>query len=431
MKKLTCLLGLSVLLFAPVAPAQVGSEEIDALRAQIDALTRRLDELERQNRELTQAQQASQTAAPAAVDAEIEQKVDAAVAEQIDERMAGLSWAERLRWEGDFRYRYENIAEDGKADRNRSRIRARTHLEADVTPTVKVGIGLATGGDDPVSANVTLGGGGSRKDIDLDLAYFDWTGLKDTHITGGKVKNFLVRPAKTGLLWDSDWRPEGIGARWDNGAFFAQGLGTWLEGDSNRGGTQFSWVLQGGMNLQLGETGKLRLGGGYSQFDIAGRTPLFGDPEDFYGNSFVQDPATGDLVFKYDYRQIELFAEYGFKLGGKSIALFADYTQNQDADDNDTGYLIGAKFGSAKKKGQWDIGYFYEKIEADATVGLLTDSDFGGGGTDAKGHVLTGTYAFHDNWNFKATYFINEIRLSSGNPRDFDRLMLDLNFSFD
>jgi hypothetical protein len=60
----------------------------------------------------------------------------------------------------------------------------------------------------------------------------------------------------------------------------------------------------------------------------------------------------------------------------------------------------------------------------------LTDSDFGGGGTDAKGHVFSGTYAFHNNWNFKATYFINEVNLTSGNPVDYERLMLDLNFRF-
>jgi len=62
-------------------------------------------------------------------------------------------------------------------------------------------------------------------------------------------------------------------------------------------------------------------------------------------------------------------------------------------------------------------------------VGLLTDSDFGGGGTNAKGWALFGTYAFHDNWNFKATYFINTVDLST-DPHDFDRLMLDLNFKY-
>ena len=164
--------------------------------------------------------------------------------------------------------------------------------------------------------------------------------------------------------------------------------------------------------------------------NIAGSTPLFGDPDDFFGNSFVQDPVTGDLVFAYNYRELQAFAEYSFDLAGRPIALFVDYVVNTDADENDTGYLFGVKYGSAKARGSWDFGYFYKKLEADAVVGLVTDSDFGGGGTDAKGHVLSGTYAFHDNWNFKATYFINDIALASGNPRDFDRLMLDLNFKY-
>jgi hypothetical protein len=289
---------------------------------------------------------------------------------------------------------------------------------------------LATGGDDPVSANVTLGGGGSRKTIDLDLAYFDWAGLANTHIIGGKFSNFLVRPQKTGLMWDGDWRPEGLGVTWESGSFFAQGLGTWLEGDS-RNGTEFAWVAQAGMNLKFGDNGKLMFGGGYSQFNIAGRTPVYGDPEDFYGNSFVRDPLTGDLVYRYAFHNIEAFAEYSFKLAGQSVSLFANYVVNTEADDNDTGYLIGAKYGSAKQRGDWDLTYFYENLEADATVGLLADSDFGGGGTDARGHVFSGTYAFDTRWNFKATYFLNEINLAEGADDDYDRLQLDLNFKFD
>jgi len=437
MKRLAVLSGLSILLISSHATAQVSEDEIGALRAQIELLTRRLDDLERQNQQMSQSLQEAQAqatppamaAVPKESPAALEEQIDQAVAEQIDERLAAVSWAERLRWKGDFRYRYENIEEQGKDGRNRSRVRARTALEADVSPTVKVGFGLATGGDDPVSANVTLGGGGSKKEIDLDLAYFDWSGLANTHVLGGKFSNYLVKPQKTALLWDGDWRPEGLGIVWNNGRFFAQGLGTWLEGDS-RNGTEFGWVAQAGMNLKLGETGKLMFGGGYSQFDIAGRTPLFGDPDDFFGNSYVMNPVTGDLEFAYNYHELQAFAEYSFELAGHPIALFADYVVNTDADDNDTGYLFGARFGSAKKRGTWDVSYFYEKLEADAVVGLVTDSDFGGGGTDAKGHVFAGTYAFHDNWNFKATYFINDIALASGNPRDFDRLMLDLNFKY-
>lgn len=437
MKKLAALIGLGVLLSSPAAPAQVSEEEIQALRAQIETLTRRLDELERQNRQpapsAVQAPATVQALPPDAADGALagttDEKIERAVAEQVDERLAGLSWAERMRWNGDFRYRYETIETEGQDDRNRSRIRARAHLEAEVTPTVQVGFGLATGGDDPVSANQTIGGGGSKKDIGLDLAYFDWSGLAGTRVVGGKFENFLVRPAKQGLLWDGDWRPEGLGLAWTNGTFFAQGLGSWLEGDS-RNGTEFAWSVQAGMDLAIGDDGKLRFGAGYNQIDSAGATPLFGDPDDFYGNSFVLDPVSGDLVFAYDYHQVQAFAEYGLTLAGRPLTLFADYVVNTDADENDTGYLFGARYGSAKARGGWDVGWFYEKLEADATFGLLTDSDFGGGGTDASGHVFSGSYAFHANWNFQLTWFLNEIDISSDNPKDFDRVMLDLNFKY-
>ena len=432
MKKLTVLLGLSILLYSTAVTAQVSEEEVQALRDQIELLTKRLDELERQSQ-----QQATQPVAATPAPAVTEETV--ARVEELDQDMgevkqqvAAMSWAERVSWKGDFRYRYENIDEEGKDGRNRSRIRARTSLVADVSDTLEVGVGLATGGDDPVSSNQTIGGGGSSKDIKIDLAYFNWSGLKNTNIIGGKYSNFLVRPAKKGLRWDGDWRPEGLGIVWDNDTFFVQGLGTWLEGDS-KNGTEFAWVLQAGMNMAFDNGSKLKFGAGYSVFDIAGGVPLFGDPEDFYGNSFVCDPGypvVGDCEFLYDYHNIEAFAEYSFKLGGKSVSLFGNYTVNTEADDDDTGYLFGARYGSAKDKGDWDVTYFYELLEADATVGLVADSDFGGGGTDAKGHVLSGTYAFHKAWNFKATYFINTINLASGDDDDYERLQLDLNFKF-
>jgi len=430
MKRLTALLGLSLLIFSATTFAQVSEDEIQLLRQQIELLTNRLDALEKQNQLMSQTIEQSNAQSVAKTEEIVDAKVDTAVTEKVDEKMAAVSWAERLRWKGDFRYRYENIDQEDKDGRNRSRIRARTHLEADLSPTLQVGIGLATGGDDPVSSNQTIGGGGSSKDIKIDLAYFDWAGLENTHIVGGKYKNFLIRPAKKGLRWDGDWRPEGLGVVWDNDFIFAQALGTWLEGDS-KNGTEFAWAVQGGFNFKTGDWGKLKIGAGYSVFNIAGRTPLFGNPDDFYGNTFrvipSPDPAGDDrLVFAYDYHNWEAFAEWKIS----NFTLFANYTNNSEVNDNDTGYLFGAKYGSAKAKGTWDLTYFYQKLEADSTVGLLSDSDFGGGGTDAKGHVLSGTYAFHKNWNFKATYFINKINLTEDLDSDYKRLMLDLNFKF-
>ena len=425
MKQLTILLGLTVILFSQTAMAQVDADELKALREQVRILTQRLDELEKANQQTNQNLAQANTATTAQVDEVIEEKVDKAVTEQVDERMAAVSWAERIRLKGDFRYRYETIKVEDVDNRSRNRIRARVHLEADVTDTVQVGFGLATGGEDPVSSNQTLGGGGSSKDIRLDLAYFDWSGLSNTHILGGKVKNFLVKPAGHGLMWDSDWRPEGFGVIWDNDLFFAHGIGTWVESDSKEGDI-FAWVAQGGLNFRLGETTRFKIGAGYAQFNVADSGSFFGDDDDFFGNSF--DPITN--TYLYDYQEVEVFAGMTTDLADRPLLVYADYVVNTAVDDNDTGYAIGVKYGKASAKGTWDIGYTYKKLEADAVLGLLTDSDFGGGGTDAKGSVFKGTWAFHKNWNAKFTYFLNEIDLASGNPRDFDRLQLDLNFKY-
>lgn len=101
-------------------------------------------------------------------------------------------------WKGDFRYRYENFDVEGKDNRNRNRVRARAALITQVTPTIKVGLGQASGGDDPVSTNQALGGGGSTKDLRLDMAYFDWNILKDTHVHGGKFSNHIHKSGNAG-----------------------------------------------------------------------------------------------------------------------------------------------------------------------------------------------------------------------------------------
>jgi hypothetical protein len=430
MKKLTALICLVVTFSSPGIMADVSDEEVQALREQIRMLSERLDQLENANRETAAAvEEVNETVTAqvaSTVDHSVDAKVDEAVSAQFDERLADVSWAERMRWSGDFRYRYESIKVEDADTRRRNRIRARAALTAVISPTMKVGLGLASGGDDPVSTNQTLGGGGSTKPINLDLAYFDWSGLTDTHVLGGKFKNQLHRTGGNGLLWDGDWRPEGAAIRWDNSTFFASGIGAWVESDTKSANEEFSFGLNAGFNIGLGENAKLTAGVGYFQFDTAGKKSFFGDG-DFFGNSF--DPVTNRYL--YDYHEIEAFAELGFGLFDRPAKLFVDYVQNQDAPENDTGYAFGFKFGKAKGRGTWDLTYVYQDLEADAVLGLLTDSDFGGGGTDAKGSIFKGTYAFHDSWNFKLTYFLNEINQAGpGVPLDFDRLQLDLNFKY-
>lgn len=416
----------ALMLISPVLAQAASDDDLAAMRAQLLALSERLDRLEAENRVLTaaNAKMVKSNQETAVSVAAVSEKTDAIVVE-VEQQMAETSWTDSMRWSGDFRYRFESFDIEGLPDRNRNRVRARAALIADVTPTMEVGLGLTSGGDDPVSSNQTLGGGGSSKELRMDLAYFDWSGLANTHVLGGKFKNYIHRSGKNALLWDGDWRPEGTGIAWNNGMFFANGLGTWIESDSNKE-QSFAYLTQAGIKFPLGDALKLTAGVGYHVFDTKGSGSFFGDDDDFFGNSF--DPVT--KTYLYDYEEIELFADVSFSLFNQPAQIFANYVENQAADEYDTAYAYGFKYGKAKNKGQWEFGYVYQNLEADSVLGLLTDSDFGGGGTDSKGHIFKGSYAVAKNFNAKFTYFINEAGLKSGDPIDFKRLQLDLSFKY-
>ena len=132
-----------------------------------------------------------------------------------------------------------------------------------------------------------------------------------------------------------------------------------------------------------------------------------------------------DCVYVYDYLLTQVFAEAAFDLGEWPAVVFADFVNNSDASDNDTGWTLGTRLGQAKNKGQWQFTYLYADKEADAMLGLLTDSDFAGGGTDNNGHFFKVDYGVSKSWTIGAQYFINETDVSSGNARDYNRLMLD------
>lgn len=399
--------------------------DFSALRDELAALAQRLDALEAANQALREenGRLAAAQQATTAVVAEVSHKTEAA--QQQVSGSSSASWTERIRFKGDFRMRYENIDEEGRDGRNRDRVRARAAIIAAVTEDVEVGLGLASGGDDPVSTNQTLGSGGSTKDLRLDLAYFKWSGLAHTHIYGGKFKNPLYKPGGHGLLWDGDWNPEGLGLAWARGDYFVNLLGTWLESDS-RNQTEFSWATQAGFSKSLGGGATLTAGLGFHHFGTAGKGTFYGADDDFFGNSF--DPAS--LTYLHDYDELELFADLGFEISGRPARLFLNYVQNLDASAFDTGYAAGFKYGSASAQGGWEFAYAYRDLEADAVFALLADSDFGGGGTDARGHVLQGGYGIAKNWKASLTYFINQRQANAGKEHDYDRLQIDLGFKY-
>ena len=390
------------------------AEDIAALRAEINRLSARLAQLE-----------AASTATTGRVEGLEQTTAATAAAVSAVEKSAGsASWTDKISWKGDFRYRYENIDQQGSDGRNRQRVRARPALVAQVNDALEVGFGLATGSDDPVSTNQTLGGGGSSKGVTLDLAYFDWSGIDGWNVVGGKFKNPLEKPGGHNMLWDGDWRPEGFNVQYSSGDFFGTALFTWLESDS-RAGSEAAYGLQGGYKTAIGDGMTLKAGLGYYQIDTAGRLPFF-DAGDSFGNSVAPDG-----TYLFDFRNVELFADLSMTLGDQPASVFANVIKNTDADQFDTGWAVGFKYGKASAPGTWELGWAYQELEADATLGLVADSDFGGGGTDNKGHVLKGSYALAKGTTLQVAYFFNEIGGNLGAQElDYDRLQVDLSFKY-
>jgi hypothetical protein len=418
-------LALAAILITPaIASAEVSDDDIQQLRDQLAALSSRLDELAAENAELKASQLESKTAIEA---------VEIAVAEAPAPVAAAESWPDRIVLDGDFRYRYERISPEGDRTQQRNRIRARSNIKAKVADNIDVGFGLATGSDDPVSTNQTLGGGGSSKSIALNLAYVDWEVIDGLNLIAGKFKNPLARVGGQPLSWDSDWTPEGLALNYSRDWFYVNALGSYLESDTRRGNDNFSWGGQVGAKTTVGNV-SVTGGIGYYSIPTKGEETTFGDtsdPGDFFGNTAVEPGGaacgtTGaDCVYLYDYDLTQLFAEASFEVGSWPMSVFFDYFTNSDASDNDTAWTLGAKLGQAKDRGQMQFTYYYAEKEADSMLGLLVDSDFGGGGTDSKGHWLQINYGLSKNWTIGAQYFINEVDIASGSSSDYDRLMID------
>tara|TARA_B110000503_G_scaffold19879_1_gene29765 strand:+ start:103086 stop:104351 length:1266 start_codon:yes stop_codon:yes gene_type:complete len=421
MKQMIAKTVLGTVFLASGANAQVPAAEWEQFKAQFAAMSERVRVLEIENQTLRESSQhAIKVEDLAATNAEV-----ATLKKQNTES----SWADRIAWKGDYRFRYEEIDQQGRDDRERYRIRARPSLVAKVSDTTEVGFGLATGNDDPVSSNQTLGGGGNSKDIKLDLAYATWTGLPGASITAGKFVNPYYTVQKSQLIFDGDFRPEGVAANWANDMFFAHTSFSFIESDSSRTGKDNYGVLaaQLGTILTPFDGTKLTVSAGYIDIPTEGEKAIYDD--EFFGNSSVI--VDGVEVYEYDYKLVTASVDFGLTVFDLPLNIYADYVENQDVDDLGTGYLAGIKLGSAKKKGTWQMEYQYEKLDANATLGVFTNSDFAGGGTDGKGSSISAQYAIDDQWYVGSTYFFdNKVGFKLGDNANYDRFQLDTGFKY-
>ncbi len=332
-------------------------------------------------------------------------------------------WTDRISFKGDFRVRYETIDQELLERRDRFRYRARLGISAAVASHVKVVLQIASGVDNPVSRNVTFDGGFTTKDIGFDLAYVDWEAADGVHVLAGKMKNPLFRAGGVPLIWDSDLNPEGFAATVRKGMFFGTVAGFAVEERSQSGDSNL-FAAQAGVRFELGASGKLTAGVGY-----AGYSNTVGN-EPFYNGASKGNTVDGEGNYVYSYKNTEVFAQFDTTVGAWPLKVYSHWTRNNEVDEQNTAVAIGARIGAAKDKGSMEFSWTWQDIDADAVIGTFNDSDFGGGGSDARGHIIKGKYALANNIFLGGTYFSNLINRFSLPEEDYDRFQLDLEFKF-
>jgi hypothetical protein len=407
-KRLLATLAIGVAAVSTTAAGQPAVDaEIDAIRAEIAALAARLERLEQA------------AGAPAAPGPAAQVAVAPAPAATTEVRPSGPN----VRFSGDLRYRHESINEETADERHRHRIRARFGVTADVTDDVRLGLQLSTGNDDPISGNQDLDGGFNRKFFGVDRAFFSWAATEQLTFTGGKMANPFFRPGNHHLIYDNDLNPEGLALRYARGDWFVNYAGLWVE---ERGSADDSIMLGGqfGFRHQLNDDMRVTVGASYYDYlNTQGQVPFWdGDP--------VGNRVTPLGRYLSDFNLAEVFAQLELEARGKPLTIFADYVNNSEANDADTGFALGASLGAIDGQGTWRAAYAYQDLEADAVIATFTDSDWAGGGTDGKGHVLEFNYGFRDRLVFGLRYFLNERGADAGNEHDYNRFMADVVFNY-
>lgn len=395
-------------------------------------------------------------------------------------------WTKRIRFGGDIRVRHQADYFDNanatfqnptkpteilnsRLDRTRERYRIRIGAKVKVNEQVEGEIKIATGNEtDPVSTNDTLGDTFNKDTASFDLGYIRWKPFAESTLWTGDVALTLGRMENpflsTDLVWDKDVNPEGgavnlmipLGPRFKGhlaaGAFSIQEVE--LSQDDK-------WLFGGQLGLEYAPrtTFNAQLSAAY--YDYRNIEGVMNNPglnlNDYTAPQFIQkgntifdiNPLAGDSDYKaalaMDYNLLNLTGSVDVGIFDPiHVVLLGDYVKNlgydqeeirtrtggYTVDENTVGYQYGLAVGYPKIQQLWDwkVSLYYKYLESDAVLDAFTDSDFHGGGTNAKGWILGGDLGVFNNvW--LTTRWISTTEIS-GTPFSIDTLQLDVNAKF-
>jgi hypothetical protein len=348
-------------------------------------------------------------------------------AEETTNKLRKASWAQRIRFGGDIRLRYqrdymgENNALflrpdnpdeliNSTVDREQVRYRVRLKMLADIIDDREINVGkvqfgarMTVGNEkNPVSTNDTLGDYYNKDGFVLDRAYLKWKFVPELPMWGEKFPEFSLTGGRmpnpwfsTDLVWDSDVNFEGFSGGIKTDTLMSNPL-KWFAtaGIFPLQEEEFSdkdkWLYAGQVGAEYTQTFGLsgKIGVAYYEYqNIKGvrNDPLRPGLTDFTapqfqqkGNTLIDIDPSSDIktALASDYRLLNVTAlldyDYWFPM---HIVLRVDYVKNLGFDKDEVAQLTGDS-----EIGDQDEGYL---------VGLKV------------GHE--NTLIFGD-WNFGVTY---------------------------
>ncbi|MCK6407021.1 MAG: putative porin [Rhodocyclaceae bacterium] len=363
-------------------------------------------------------------------------------------------------------------------DRERYRLRARLGLLARVTDGWTAGFRLTTGNvTDRVSTNQSLGQDFNKYQIVLDRAYVKYEPVEWFSASAGRMPNPFYG---TDLVWDEDLNFEGFAATFK--PVFAEGrvrpfltVGAFPMKEDAPPNAEDRWLhgVQGGAKLALGQSTQFTLGAAWFDYDnLEGRLerdpalgPVAGFGQYEYGNGLRQK---GNTLFLTDFNRTDGVTPNLWGLASKfrpfnltasldlahfdpvHVILTADYVKNTAfdrgeiqrrtslamTDGKDYGYMYRIMVGMPKleQRHDWNFSYTYRYLGSDATIDGFTDSDFGLGGTNLRGHILAFNYGIDPNawlaFRYISARQIDSFSLNPNHRYSADTMMADVNVRF-
>ncbi|GAB4021776.1 MAG: hypothetical protein Fur0010_24860 [Bdellovibrio sp.] len=119
-----------------------------------------------------------------------------------------------------------------------------------------------------------------------------------------------------------------------------------------------------------------------------------------------------------------MFLEVGTKLSELDLTVFGSRVTNSEVNTNDLAYIMGTNL----KYSRVHLSYNYRRVEKDAVLGMLADSNsFGTNGTDGYGHKTSVAYDLSEKANLKTNFYAQK---NMATQKHFDLLQVELSLKF-